>query len=909
MRPLSFRAAVGLAASSLAAAAALSCAQQPINVPVRSLEHSGRVAFWCLSADKDNPGAALDTCASYYPHDPNKPYNHLTALVTQPIRGEIALIDLLAGTVVDMDPSKPGFNFVPTGANPVDVVTTPGSTAAFVSSASATSQSIWAIPSRTLMKGPAQLNSFAACALPSAPGEMKVLVQPGASGATQADCAGNPLEGDHPQGDLSKEGGPAGVRKLLVSLPDEGMLAVLDAQKILDKTPGSFEACDPDAPYIQLQVKLPPSWPQEVWPTDLANERAQCSLTQPADVSTSSGYVPRPSSFALDEETSTLYVSDESAPVIHVLDVSDPCNIVERDPLLPRSAEDPTRVVVTRGIAVSPTTTDGKKFVYAVDLREGSVMAFDVSPGSSERTPLVRKNAQTDPFGAPDRISLSVPVQSISFALRDSPIADQTSGVAQVGTQCNPADDTAVGAGYRTSSDYTTGAGPRNLRGIFGFLALTNGQVVVVDVDDFDAPCRRPKDTGTGACRDETFASYQGADGEASCDVIERNQLRDANYFGTDQASGAHVPALQTYPVLSLDNAVLATDQSDDGKKHPRLLAPIKTDPSLLIGGQPLDPTKVQTNPDTADQNMLLFDYREPRVHFEQNWSVSFEGSLPGFVGHVGRIDSATDATGRTVFWDSGAFFCDHGVHDLDAARNVGEKRGVDAPSDWAQSHTDVVQLTSDFLDANDPYWPSVSGKCSLLQCRQTFGLPDTPTTARDLPIVEAYQDHLVVENVSDFTRCCFPFLPTYGVRASNQWLVTGSSTGFLHKVVTDPNTARCIDTCDPTRDYYDARAYELDPKTDAIPTFDDPKVFRNPLLQFVVWKGGAPSERDMTFSFSTLNGFVPLMISLASSTAYVQPQSMQLVPQTGQLAVADGATQGLLLVDLSTLAVVATYF
>lgn len=912
MRPLSLSLAVITSTSCIATLAALGCTQQPTSVAVRSLEDSGAVSFLCLSSDTANPGVALDSCATWYPHTPGTPYNHLFALVTQPIRGEVAAIDISAGSVYDSDKSKPGFNFIPTGANPIDIVSTPGGKVSFVSSASAGSNSIWIIPSSTIVSGPVSLTSFAACALPSAPGKLQVLVQPGFSGVAQSDCAGTPLDAEHKQGDLSQEDQPAGARKLVVSLPDEGMLAVLDAQKLLDHEPGSFRACEIEQ-YIPLQVQLPASWPQQVWPPDIAAQRAECALTQPVEVSTSSGYLPRPSSFAFDQETATLYVSDEVAPVIHVLDVSDPCSIAEREPLLPRSVEKPEREVLTRGLAVSPTTSDGKKFVYAVDLREGSVMAFDVSVGSTDRTPLIRKNPVTYPFSPPDRLSLSVPVRSVQFALHDTPIADPISGVAQVGVHCDPSDDTSIGAGYRTSADFSTGAGPRNLRGVFAFLALTNGQIVVVDVDDFDAACRRPKETG--ACAGETYASYQGADGELSCDVVTRHEMRSSTFFDASEASGAWVPQLQSYPVLSLDNSVLATDQTDEGKLHPRMLAPVadKQQAVVLIGGRPVE--KVETDPNSSEQNIILFDYREPRVHYEQTWTAAFEGMIPGFDGHVGRFEPTSDSNGRTTFWDSGAFFCDRGVHDLDAARKVGSDRGAAPAGDpaaldaWAQGHVDVLEITSGFLDADDPYWPSVSGRCSLFQCRETFGLVETPSTARDFPIVASYQNRLVVEGVTDFVRCCFPFLPTYTVRAKGQWIVAGTASGFLHAVVPDPASGQCIDTCDPRRKLYSGRAFELSPKTDPVPVFDDPKVYRNPLMQLVIWSGSEPSERNMTFSFTTANGFYPLLVNLASTTSYVQPQSMQYVPQIGQLAIADGAAQGLILVDIASLGVSQTYY
>ena len=909
MRSFLLRAAA-IAAAALAASSATDCTQQPISVSVRSLEQAGGVAFWCLSADKQNPGAWIDTCSASYPHLSTDTWNHMYALVTQPIRGEVALIDVSAGSVVDLDVSKPGFNFIPVGGNPGSIVSTPGGTAAFVGIAQSGYEGIWVVPSRTVVNGPANLTSFAACALPSAPGAMQVIVQPTANDIAPTDCAGNAPAADHPQGDISLETKPHGVRKLVVALPDDGALAIIDAQTLLDHEPGSFREC-PIERYVPLQAKLPPSWPNQVWPQDIADARNQCWLTAPIDFSPTTLSAPRPAAFAFDAPTSTLYVTDEDLPIIHALDLSDPCNVVERDPLLPRSAERPDRQVVTREIAVSPVTSDGKKFVYAVDFHEGSVMAFDVSLGTSDRTPLIRKNLVAAPFTPPDRISLAVPVKSVQFGLRDYPLADPVTGVALVGAKCDPSNDTSVAAGYRTTADFLSGARPRNLRGVFAYLALTNGQIVVVDVDDFDASCRRPQ--ATGACSGETFPSYQGANGELSCNMVQRHEIRSATFFDATEASGSRVPSMQSYPLLSLDSSVLPTDDTLEGKKHPRMLVPTKDNPLVMVGGRAVD--EVQSDPKSSTQNMVMFDYRDPRAHYEQDWGITYEGSLPGFAGHVGRLEPASDSNSRTVFWDPSAYFCDRGVHDLDAARKVAVDRNVQPTTDdpttaetWARSHLDVLQITSGFLDERDPYWGSVGARCSLLDCRESYGLEDAPKTARDLPIAEAYQNHLVVEGVDDLMRCCFPFLPIFTVRASSQWIVSGSASGFLHKGTTEPATGRCIDSCDPVQKLFDGRAYEL-PQSLQIPTWDAPLAFRNPILQFVLWSGEEPSKRNMSFSFHATNGFFPLLISLGASTSYVQPQSMVLVPQFDQLAVTDGSTQGLIFVDLASLSVVHTYY
>jgi hypothetical protein len=109
------------------------------------------------------------------------------------------------------------------------------------------------------------------------------------------------------------------------------------------------------------------------------------------------------------------------------------------------------------------------------------------------------------------------------------------------------------------------------------------------------------------------------------------------------------------------------------------------------------------------------------------------------------------------------------------------------------------------------------------------------------------------------------------------------------------------------------------------LPPYDDPRVFRNAQVRFVIWDplvsdcgvtGGADAggatqpclRRDMHFSFQEEGGFEPLSVSL-SATALVMPQTITFVPGLEQLAVPDPVSQGLMLFDLNTLRVVQTIF
>ncbi|MBI5537351.1 MAG: hypothetical protein HY898_31805 [Deltaproteobacteria bacterium] len=917
MRPSELVRPVQIAAAMLASALAVRCSQTPVSVPVRSLEQSGRAAFLCLSPDLDNVSAPIDACNL---NAPTYGYNHLYSLVTQTARGEVALIDLTAASVVDLDPAEPGYNFIPVGAQPVDIVATPGGTAAFVGSGEPNKYAIYVLPMARVLEGSPHLTDFAACALPTPPGRMLMLNQPLAEGGGQQTCDGTAHDGvPHPNGNLGAETVPPGTRKLLVTLPDQGDVAIIDAQELLDSAPGTLTACKIER-MIHLKVDLPATLPQQRtpeggFPPGQSETGGVCELTLPQTAATQSGFKAHPIHLSHDPETGLLYIADDAAPVIHVVDVADPCSPVERPPLLPMSVSDPWRVVYTREIAVSSTTTAGKKYLYAIDHREGSMMVFDVSLGSTDRTPLLRPYPDRNPFQSRDRLAFAVPIKSLVFMLRDpSPLADLTTGAAPAGVICDPdSTSSALGTSYRTSVDWASGASPKKLRGVYAAAVLTNGQIVFVDVDDFDAPCRRPKEKD--ACTNETAPNYQGANGELSCKVIEPHQSRSAYYLENGNVPGARMPGMQTYPILTRDSTTLAFDDP-----QPKLLVPQLIDkPGIVkvvqVGGSPAE--SIESDPASALHNMVWFDLREPRVHYDQDWTVTYEGQIPGFAGHVARL-----LPNEQRVQDAGAYFCDRGVHDFDAAirvaNSIGHNGSAAEPTSpayiWARAHVDVVQITDGIRDPEDTYWTDPLGTCSYEQCKDKYGPADSPRAEREFPILEAYQDHLVVDGDLNNAWCCFPMVPTYTVRPRAQWIVNGTVSGFLHKVAVDSATARCIESCDPSLRLRNGRVIEGARVTQAadIPKIDAPGTFRNPMIQFWIQPGAqghGTGDRDMVFSFSSNGGFVPLVVNLGASTSYVQPQSVTYVPQLGQLAIADGSVQGLMMVDLVGLTLATSYY
>ena len=797
------------------------CSQTPVTVDLHSLQASGNVTFVCRA--DDTTGHKLDECPDYE-HQTRR----TLGLVTQTATNEVAIVDLYAGSVVDVDPTTPGYSFLRVGARPGAIVTTPGGVASFVGVTGLQKNGIFALPT-TCLSAPAvdqparDLTTWSACALTSAPGDIAVLIDPPASDGTIRDtCSGAP-EASHVSqdarlcpADLSTEQGPKGRRKLVVSLPDENKLVLLDAQTVLDQPPGEFQPCSVEKTFSlhpDILATLPrPMLPEDLQP-DAGADMSVCQKTTfpPLPKLTE----PSPAGFA--QSSDSLYVADRALPLVHVIDSSDPCAATEWHPLYAVSYSAPSRVVTTSRVAVSPLTPGGKQFVYAVDETDqptASVMVFDVSPPPGSVVsphpksapdpgimPLIFPGAPRQPFAPPDRLQFGSPVKDVTFAMRDFPAPTDT-GAGQFGLACDPypngdtADGTCTrpGCKYRPNADFSDGARPLNLRGAFGFLMLKNGQVVVTDVEDFDAPCRRPITSNASGFEDfrgcksdkpapnqSLLPAYFTADGkatglpnvtnESSCHIIEPNRPRAASLSLSNTTVGLRAPTLRAFPQFSNpDPSAVSTPE-----KQPRLSAVDFANPD------PNDPTPIpaqvnvsaqvyancKTNCDngtlpldmgtgSGKQNSLVLPLSEPRSYAQdESPALVFEGRVfpprtSGFL-QLQNTDGSPLPSGQAVLADPDANFCAAGVEDsltiVDEAQSIQIPPGTQDA--WAQKHADYAEITGDFPDVNDSYWTKGFGmNCPRDACVREFGTIDNPevlSVSRDLSIVETHRDHLLV--------------------------------------------------------------------------------------------------------------------------------------------------------------------
>ena len=268
--------------------------------------------------------------------------------------------------------------------------------------------------------------------------------------------------------DLTTETVKPGRRKLAVSLPTRGEVAIIDAQEILNRVPGTYDPCPIEA-YLKLGVDLPSTPIPQRLPADLAVATCPPQALDHGPSSADSTAIP--AGFAQLEDPITgeheLFIADRNAPVVHVINTEDPCAVQEEPPLLPKSFVDPARTVLTSKVAVSPLTTDSKRFLYAIDdLGGGERHDFsDVSPGTRRiaRRYSGHRSALFAVRAARSHRAFNSPARDVAFGLNDTAtLPDPQTGTQSSGIACDPnpcpLSAIAPGALLRPAQDLSTGA-------------------------------------------------------------------------------------------------------------------------------------------------------------------------------------------------------------------------------------------------------------------------------------------------------------------------------------------------------------------------------------------------------------------------------------------------------------------
>lgn len=478
----------------------------------------------------------------------------------------------------------------------------------------------------------------------------------------------------------------------------------------------------------------------------------------------------------------------------------------------------------------------------------------------------------------------TVPARAIAFVQNDppppsgtfvpqarcrpyAPTADELSGI--------PADQRAAriaaGEAWRANID------PSRMRGVYAWVALDNGAVVAVEIDDYDSLCRGPKDPA--------FADVGRTD-EFYPRPVQRHHVRSLRLFQGDPMT----PQVGAVVLSRFDNVLSNDPANPNGQKYPHFAA--------------LEQSTTADRPP-----VVLYAPDNPFAIVSETWTATFEGALPGFSGAFGSFQqeganvtltpSPSTSTSISTSTDSAVGFCGRGV----------DTRGP------VEVH-DVVQLT-------DPVCPfdetTGNPSCPLPgqkdDCLARFGPSDAQPLfkERSFIIEKAYDQKLVLANkvfkrldevgenyalvdgtpnLAKVRECFGEGLLRYTVRANGAapgaapWVVIGSSTGYTHRWKIDPKSgtqrACILDTTKPR--ILDARASELPPATNltaqnplnesANIVTDTCSRFVNVSWQFAIRRGLAASQQDMKFSFAGRFSWQPLSIGAGSLAASMRPVS-----------------------------------
>ncbi len=306
-----------------------SCQQTPTAISLRSLAQSGAMSIVCRNMTSGQ-GNDINGCPDAYATSTDG--RHTMLLVTQTGRGEVAVIDMHNRVVIDQDPTVPGTEFLPIGANPVSIASTPGGVATYVATAEPGREAIFVLPTSCIVAPQSEqpqhdLTRWSACKLPSRPGEMLVVTDSAtdSTGALRRSCDNSNIQDSPTQSncpadwDAEQSVGQAGRRKILVTLPDIGKLAILDARELANRAPGAFDSCAIER-LVALSTAVPASAPAQSIPADL--QASTCPLKPQYSYATV-GNFSQPAGISLN--SGKLYVADMGVPLIHVVYVSDPC--------------------------------------------------------------------------------------------------------------------------------------------------------------------------------------------------------------------------------------------------------------------------------------------------------------------------------------------------------------------------------------------------------------------------------------------------------------------------------------------------------------------------------------------------------------------------------------------------------
>jgi len=722
----------------------------------RSFNRPERIAFVCF--DLGEPASPrpvpLEECrpTSLTPDGAGRQTfvdgRRLHVLVTQVTRGEVAAADLTSRIVLDSDRRIPGATFVPVGGTPTDVVVpeqTP--TCAWVSTSAD-----WAVTAIPTLRFRPEHDA-------SVPDQVTRIELP----APPMDLALSPDE-----------------RTLWVALPEAGAVAriAIDPETCIAGAPDLVEL-DPTVPVGVLAPAQDDCTGDDlcrVCPLDFAP--AALAPVAPR-IHTPLEPSPRPRVLELDAETGVLLVGDENLPLVHRIELATGSR------LAPLSVGAPVR-----DLALSPWVPDSyalpsvlatpprSRFLYAIDDLDGSVMAVAYGDEASPNFGAVLA-VDGEHSDRPDRIVLPVGARAVEVI---TPGFDPSASDPRIGTEDTT--DVLNGLCDVGAEIVSPSPAPSVLRGVFVSLAMTDGTVRIIDVYDLDAPCRG-RSVGPGSPSTDCASPSNPNDDLV---YVRRHRPRTgvfpARFVGVFEG-----------PSISDPSGASLRVQTDGTSGRSPSLATLDC-PAGMGGIWPAD----------ADAPRLC-SQTDPFAAAAETWTLGWQGAIVGTASGSGRLRVDGDA----VFLDGRTDFCERGVLSAEAAA------GIPAGEPEAGYAGDLLAITTRLPDAvleGSATCRAVVGidavgqstQPILVPIRRAWSSPEglvAPLLGRlelaaDAPILDASTGAPRAVTLADALACLGDALVTYDVRVQRGYAVSGTRTGFLHRVVRRDAGACELDTAQP---------------------------------------------------------------------------------------------------------------
>jgi hypothetical protein len=879
----------------------ISCKGNATNVVLASLDRSEKIQPFCADVALVSGNLyevkevlPLEVCSSEVSFAPEVQAQFLGA-VTQIQTGEVAVVSFTTSAIIDTNRTVPGVTATRVGEQPTGIQISPVEPSyTYVSSFSP--KSVQAIPTRILIARDAD-----------------VLVQQVRFDAGPTDLALHELVA--PDGvviEVNEDDQVTGAtgsfvyRYLYAAIPELGQIAQIP---IISTADGKHDRLDEAGIQLltldtytcdsvtDLVVDPPPPTNddyQRICPQGVGNIPGREVKPVNTTVTCNDGPVVGPSPVALTIDhglggeglgqlDDVLLVADASQPVIHRFRLG----VGGATPIDPIISGTPTvDVAVTPYVPASSNPADQaatERYLYAVSATDSSVLAIDYTEDPEGTDPADLKFGAVLPVVAGistraieenvesrNRVrSAFVNVRSIEVV---SPFynleADPDTGGVRV-----PAEDICKSD---DSNAFALAQNAGNLRGVFLAVSLSNGTMFFLDIYDLNAPCRGG--AGVIACT----PAETGPDRYAS---IRRHRRRFGFTPNTFIAIDG-TPSIQFDTASGQINEETGSPTNSDGPG----LEFIECPPSMfnVFGG----------NRENLSEGLICAS-SQVWSSFTQRWDATWAGLIPNSEGGLGLFsDESFDGTPGNWFLAGDVPFCEIGV----LGPQQGEVNDGGLSIELLNSYDGDRLLITGELPPNTRDDPDCEPFLDLKD-----DIDDSPVW---FPIVRAFNDQLEIgpsPNPSRYTldqvRSCLNQYTEYQIHTQNVYTVTGTSTGFIHRIVPDAVTGECV--FDPKRpvDLDDVDTYLTGR------AFADAQ-FINPLVSFRI----GPFNPDVTLSdttvallnFNILNQFGVQLLD-TSTDQFSLPASMLFSELQDQLFFVD-LEAGVRRIIFSPLSIVQTF-